>query len=76
MSSNVFAFLDRAEIYQKLVAIKPFYEKVSHHKSKDKKIFETAREETLVRGAGGAYFIEGKVPISGGGAGGPRFLLF
>jgi hypothetical protein len=47
--------MDRIEIYQKLISIKPFFEQVQ----KKKKIIKTKREATLTRGAGNVFFETG-----------------
>jgi hypothetical protein len=78
MSERSTDAIDRIAIYQKLVAIKPFFEdveKIKERKARAKEAYPTERKATLVEGAGGVWF---ESSTTGGARAprAPRFLLY
>ena len=60
--------MDRLEIYQKLLMVKPFFESLKKNGQHNKPT-KTHKEVTLIKGAGGVYFVENfeKDDIKNGG---------
>lgn len=70
--------IDRIAIYQKLVAIKPFFqdvEKIKKRKADAKTAFETGRTATLVA-TGGTWVEVEAGTVMGGGPRRPRVILY